>query len=90
MFLTVMFVGDIERPQHITANLIKESDSRGCMILLGWTPPINLASEDIAHYKVYVDENRGAHSVSVSAVSRCGHEGQRSPIIILKGVCDSI
>ena len=95
-------------PRDVTSNLIYDDSTGGCVIQLGWSPPINLAQEDISHYIVYVNGinvlnkisetgqnltqilypvcNCGAHSVSVSAVSRYDCEGQRSPSIILEAM----
>ena len=95
-------------PQDITSNLVYDDSTGGCVIQLGWSPPINLDQEDISHYIVYIDginvlnktseddENLNlifypvcscdVHSVSISAVNSCGHEGQRSHNIILEAV----
>ena len=46
-------------PQSIGAKLIKESE--GCVILLGWTPPVN---RKISHYMIYVDETNVLNTTS--------------------------
>ena len=32
-----------------------DDSTGGCVIQLGWSPPINLDQEDISHYIVYID-----------------------------------
>ena len=42
-------------PLDVTSNLTHDNGVGGCIIQLGWSPPINLDQEDISHYIVYVD-----------------------------------
>ena len=104
-YLFFIFSGVPNIPQGIMTTQRMDNCTGKCTILLGWNPPINIATEDVSHYMVYINETNalseksetdknftltaypvsscGTHQVSVSAVNRCGHEGQRSPLNML-------
>ena len=73
--------GVADTPQGIMTTQRKDNCTGRCTILLGWSPPINIATEDVSHYIVYingtntlsqkneVDKN---FTLTAYAVSSCG------------------
>lgn len=88
------YPGDPE-VQNVTANQ-KSDNTGGCLVIIMWSPPSNVAAEDVSQYLVYVNGTKlyepmppaayrmcscGSYDISVNAVNRCGRTGQNSSFI---------
>jgi hypothetical protein len=74
----IKFPGVADTPQGIMTTQGKDNCTGKCTILLGWSPPTNIAIEDISHYIVYINEtnllSQESKNFTLTAypVSSCG------------------
>ena len=91
-----MLPGVPEMPQNVIANQ-RINGTNGCTVLIGWLPPPNISEDDISHYMININGTSfnetltvtahpvcecATYHVTVSAIDRCGRQGQRSLVVL--------